>query len=394
MFVSYMFVSYMFVCYICLMEAPFVFGQLTETGEFTDRKEETEQLIRNMDSAINTVVISPRRWGKSSLIRHAATVAQKQDRRLRVCFMDLYNVRSEEQFYREYANAILNATATKWDGLTTQIGKLFKKLIPRISFSPDPNAEISLSLNWSEVRQDPSDILDLADRIATERKLKVVVCIDEFQNLSRFDEPMAFQQTLRAHWQHHSKASYCLYGSRRHMMTEVFASSSMPFYKFADILFLQKIKLEDWIPFIQKRFADTGKKIDPGIARYIAEAVQCHPHYVQQLAQLTWFRTKKVCRQEQAEAALTGLLLQLSMLFQATTDGLTRPQESFLRALIDKEEKPSSKRSVAKYGFGTSGNVSRVKEALLNKEVIDILGKRIDFLDPVYELWLKRYYFI
>lgn len=376
------------------MAAPFIFGSLTETGEFTDRKEETEQLIRNMTSGINSVVISPRRWGKSSLIRHAATVAQKRDKNIRVCFIDLYNVRSEEQFYQEYADAVLNATATKWGDLTTKAGKLFKKLIPRFSFSPDPNAEISVSLNWAEVRQSPSDVLDLAHRIAKERKLKVVVCIDEFQNLIRFDEPLAFQQTLRAHWQHHSNVSYCLYGSRRHMMTEVFASPSMPFYKFADILFLQKIKLEDWIPFIQKRFADTGKKIDPKIARYIAESVQCHPHYVQQLAQLTWFRTKRVCRQVQAEEALTGLLMQLSMLFQAMTDGLTRPQESFLRALIDKEAQPSSKKALNKYGFGTSGNVSRVKEALMNKEVIDILGKKIDFLDPVYELWLERYYFI
>jgi len=177
-------------------------------------------------------------------------------------------------------------------------------------------------------------------------------------------------------------------------MTEVFASSSMPFYKFADIFFLQKIKVDDWIPFIQKRFKETGKKISPEIARFVAESVQCHPHYVQQLAQLTWFRTKRVCRQQQAQDALTGLLMQLSMLFQSATDGLTRSQESFLRSLIEKEEKPSSKKAVAKYGFGTSGNVSRVKEALLNKEVIDILGKKIDFLDPLYEMWLKRYYFI
>ena len=105
----------------------------------------------------------------------------------------------------------------------------------------------------------PDEVLDLAEKIAREKGLKVVVCVDEFQNIAEFSEPGYFQKKLRSHWQHHQHVAYCLYGSKRHMMLDVFTNASKPFYKFGNLLFLNKIETSCLVEFFQGRFADTGK---------------------------------------------------------------------------------------------------------------------------------------
>jgi uncharacterized protein len=223
--------------------------------------------------------------------------------------------------------------------------------------------------------------------------MKFVVCIDEFQNISEFESPLDIQKKLRSHWQKHKNVSYCLYGSKRHMLMDVFTSPSMPFYKFGDIIFLNKILLEDWIPFLQQRFADSGKKLGISEASMIAELTECHPYYVQQLAQQAWLRTKSICTRPIIEEAFHDLVLQLSMLFQNLTDGLNKTQLGYLRALTDNIDQLSSQKTIRDYRLGTSGNVVKIKKTLINKEIIDLQGSDTSFLDPLYKIWLAEYYF-
>ena len=174
---------------------------------------------------------------------------------------------------------------------------------------------------------------------------------------------------------------------------EVFASASMPFYKFGEIIFLQKIKEEDWVKFIVARFKSTKKKIKAKDARLIAICVECHPYYVQQLAHQVWLRTEDECSENIVLTAFDDLTAQLSMLFQMGINNLSNPQAGFLHALINNEQQLSSKKTIKKYRLGTSANIARIKQALLNKDAIDVLPDRIDFIDPVFKHWLKNHYF-
>lgn len=375
------------------METPFVFGRVASDKNFTDRKNETERLVANFASSVNTILISPRRWGKSSLVARAAETTMRKNKAVRFCSIDLNNVRSEEQFYQQLATKVLNASATKTHIIVENARKFLGKFIPNITISPDPTTELKLGLDWKEVKKEPDDILDLAEQLSKENKIKFVICIDEFQNISEFENPLDIQKKMRSHWQKHQNVSYCLYGSKRHMLMDVFTSPSMPFYKFGDIVFLKKISLNDWIPFIQKRFSDSGKKIGHTEAESVAELTDCHPYYVQQLAQQSWLRTETVCTHQIIESAFHDLVLQLSMLFQNLTDGLSRTQLNLLRALTDNISQLSSKDTVLDYQLGTSANVLKIKKMLINKEIIDINGKEISFLDPLYKFWLKEHFF-
>lgn len=376
-----------------IMTAPFTFGKIAYDSNFTNRENESLRLTTNFVSGINTILISPRRWGKSSLVVKSANLAQKKNKQLRFVFIDLFNVRTEEDFYILLAKNVLQQSNTKAEEIIEKAGKFLGRLIPNLSFSPELNNEFNISFNWNEVKKNPDEILNLAENLAKEKKFRFIICVDEFQNISSFGDSLAIQKKLRSNWQKHKNVTYCLYGSKRHMLMDVFTSSSMPFYKFGDILFLQKIEKTALRKFVIKRFKDTGKKIDKKLAEMIVDMAECHPYYVQQLAQLVWLRTSGECTEENVRNAHENLILQLDYLFQKITDDLSNTQVNFLHALISGETQLSSKDVIAKYNLGTSANVSRIKSSLENKEIVDLFDNSITILDPMYHYWLKHFYF-
>jgi hypothetical protein len=375
------------------MEAPFVFGKIAFDKDFTDRKTETSQLITNFKSLTNTIIISPRRLGKSSLVYKAAGMAAERSAKLRFCFLDLYNVRSEEEFFKLLAHQILAATNSKIDEIIDSAKKFMSKISPKITFSTGNDIKFNLSFNWKETQMLSNEILEMAEKIAIAKKIRLIICIDEFQNIADFSDSIPLQNKLRANWQLQKNVAYCLYGSKRHMLMNVFNSPAMPFYKFGDILFLQKISETDWIDFIVKRFSDTRKNISAENAKAIAIYTECHSYYAQQLAQQVWLRTKKNCNDKIVTESFDSLLLQMSFLFQNLTDELSNTQINFLEALTAGASNFSSRQILEEYKLGTSANISKIRNALMNREVIDNYNGTIELLDPLYKAWLKKYYF-
>lgn len=376
------------------METPFVFGKIATEKNFTDREQETACLVQNFVSLINTIIISPRRWGKSSLVNKAAELAMEQDKNLRVCHIDLFNVRNEEHFYSLLVQKVIAATSNRWEEAVESAKKFFSRLIPKISISSGPTNEVSVDSEWEEVKYNPDEVLDLAEKIAREKGLKVVVCVDEFQNIAEFSEPDYFQKKLRSHWQHHQHVAYCLYGSKRHMMLDVFTNASKPFYKFGNLIFLNKIEASCLVEFFQGRFVDTGKRITVEASCLIAGLTDNHPYYAQQLAQLSWLRTKEVCTEETVREAHAALVEQLSLLFVTITEALTTQQLNYLRALIAGEKSISSTEVMHRYRITSTTSISRSKAALVKNDILDNQAGKYSFQDPIYAYWLKTQYFV
>lgn len=376
------------------MEAPFVYGRIADKQNFTDRKDEVALLSQNFSSLINTVIISPRRWGKTSLVNKCARLLSEKNKDILVCQVDIFNCRTEEQFYTAYANALMRVSTSAWEEFVAGVKKYLGRMAPVVSLSEGSQSyELSFGISFKENRLSYDEILDLPQQIAKDKGKKIIVCIDEFQNINEYEDSLAFQRKLRAHWQKQTSVCYCLYGSKRHMLLDIFNDYSMPFYKFGDILFLQKIKREDWIAFISKRFADTGKQISDELCGMIADKMKNHPYYTQQLSQQTWLRTLDVCSEEIVAEAFNSLIGQLSLLFTNIIDSLTSRQISFLIAVADGIVNFSSKDVLKQYQLGTSANIKNLRKATLEKDLIDILpGNVIEIQDPAFEYWLKNGY--
>jgi hypothetical protein len=370
------------------MENPFLFGTATQKEWFIDREEDSTRLIANFRNGINTVLISPRRWGKTSLVLKVSDTLKTTE--VKVVLIDIFACKTEEDFYKIFATQIIKQTSTRWEEWVENAKRFLSALSPKFSFGSDPMNEFSISIDFSN-RQLNEDILKLPQKIAQEKNLKIVVCIDEFQQIGELADSVTLQKKLRSVWQLQDKVTYCLYGSKKHLLNVLFLKQSMPFYKFGDVIFLKKIDAEHWIPYICNQFQKTGKKISASLAEKICQTVENHSSYVQQFAWLIWLRTEIEASEIEFEAALQDLLTQNSMLYYTYFTELSTLQINFFKALVDGVNTNfSSKEVLQKYSLGTSANISRIRKALEKKELIDISRNIITFNDPVFRIWFKR----
>lgn len=370
------------------MDAPFLFGKTVSEDAFTNRQADIKRLTANLQNRINTILISPRRWGKSSLVKKVTE--QISNRNTRVIMLDLLSIRNEEEFYKVLAKETIKATSNKLTEWIETGRQFLKQITPKISLGTDPTQDFDISFDWKELEKNYAEILNLPQKIAKKKNLHLIICIDEFQNCESFRESKLFQKRLRTEWQHQHNVTYCLYGSRQHMMSELFEKQSNPFYKFGDVMYLPKISRNDWISFIQEQFRTTKKNISEKLANLIAAMVQDHSYYVQQLSYLVWVAAAKNATQETVLTSVDNLLAQNSMLYTRDTENLTNAQFNFLKALAEGVHTGlSSKEVLHKYRLGTSANALKIKKGLIQKELIDDT-KGIHFLDPVYELWFKK----
>lgn len=368
---------------------PFVFGVAASGDNFTDRESETVRLLTNFRSGVNTVLISPRRWGKTSLVRKVCWLAQTDE--LKIVYLDIFSCRSDADFYDAFASAVLKQTSTKVEEWMENIRQFLSRISPKISLGADPAADFSLSLELTPKREGIDEILQLPEKIAEKKGCRIVVCIDEFQQIGEFKDSKTFQKRLRSVWQLQNHVSYCLFGSKKHLMNELFERKSLPFYKFGDAIYLQKIATADWVGYIRSRFEATGKSIPAELAEEICRRVDNHSSYVQQLAWLVWTRTGKEATRQELEAAFQDIIDQNTPLFEKQTESLTSFQMNFLRAIIDGVHSEFTTQEVMrKYQLGSSANVSIIKRALIKKELIEIDKRKAVIPDPIMKVWLQR----
>ena len=384
-------VSYLLVSIID-MKTPFQFGKVVEGRSFTNRTKEIQRLEANFENNIHTILISPRRWGKSSLVHRAAKNSLKNHSDIRVCFLDLFKIRNEEDFYAEFAKQAIRATSNKVDEWVATAKLFLKRVTPRFSFGIDPINDFEMNFDVKELLDSYEEILNLPEQIAKSKKISIIICIDEFQNLANFKEPDLFQKRLRAVIQHHQSVTYCLFGSKRHMLTEIFENPSMPFYRFGDVLYLEKIAKTELVNFIVNGFNQTGKKISPELAEKVADSMRCHPYYVQQFSYIVWINTQTEVTEKIMEESIEELLQQNDLFFLKEVDNLSTTQVNFLKAVAKGVQGLSSASVLQQYQLGTSANVNKIKESLEKKEIIDTYGAQVEFLDPAFEKWFIKHF--
>lgn len=374
------------------IEAPFVFGVRVEGDTFTDRREETERLKANFTYGVNTILISPRRMGKTSLVDKVCSLVESDD--IKIARIDAFGCRSENDFINTFATAVVRATSNKWEEWMENAKVFLSRFVPKISFGQDPLNDFSLSLEYNASNNTTEEVLKLPETIAQTKGYRIVVCIDEFQQIGDFPDSLSFQKRLRGVWQLQSHVSYCLYGSKKHMMEQMFQDHSYPFYRFGDLFYLNKINEEDWVEYIRQRFETTGKHIPEDLAREICRVTDRYSSYVQQLAWFVWLRTAEAATASEADLqyGIDRLLDACEPLFIQQTEELSAYQMNFLRAIVNGVHTGFTQSAVLNtYRLGTAANVTRLKKALIEKDLITIpASKHLEMSDPILALWLKR----
>ncbi|WP_440486574.1 AAA family ATPase [Segatella hominis] len=371
-------------------EQSFVFGVSVSDYNFIGRKEEIRRLKMNFEEGINTILISPRRWGKTSLVRKVCEVVDRK--KVIPVFVDIFKCKTEYEFYNALAEAVLKQTASKAELWMDNARDFIARLSPKVSFSPEPNSEFALSLGISPKTHAPEEILSLAEEIAQKKQKRIVVCIDEFQQIGEMADSVSIQKRLRSVWQHQRLTSYCLFGSKKHTMMNVFQKRNMPLYQFGDFKFLDKIPTETWVEYIVQHFKDRQRTISAEQAAKICQLVDNYSSYVQQLSWLVFslIDEGQVVTDEHLKQGVKDLLNSQEQLFMQQIEPLTAYQMNFLRCILSGHHDDFGETAVREeFQLGSVSNITRLKTALVDKDIVEMSGKRYYITDPVFALWFR-----
>ena len=371
-------------------EQSFVFGVSVSDYNFIGRKEEIRRLKMNFEEGINTILISPRRWGKTSLVRKVCEVVDRK--KVIPVFVDIFKCKTEYEFYNALAEAVLKQTASKAELWMDNARDFIARLSPKVSFSPESNSEFALSLGISPKTHVPEEILSLAEEIAQKKQKRIVVCIDEFQQIGEMADSVSIQKRLRSVWQHQRLTSYCLFGSKKHTMMNVFQKRNMPLYQFGDFKFLDKIPTATWVEYIVQHFKDRQRTISAEQAAKICQLVDNYSSYVQQLSWLVFslIDEGQVVTDEHLKQGVKDLLNSQEQLFMQQIEPLTAYQMNFLRCILSGHHDDFGETAVREeFQLGSVSNITRLKTALVDKDIVEMSGKRYYITDPVFALWFR-----
>ncbi len=369
----------------------FVYGVAVSDYNFIGREQETKRLLDNFRGGINVILMSPRRLGKTSLVKHVCNKLDEED--IITVYLDIFGCKSEYDFYNKLAAEVLKQTASKHELWLEEAKEFIYRLTPKISFSPEPNSDFAISLGITPKTHTPEEVLGMAEKIAIKKGKRIVICIDEFQQIGEMANSKQIQARLRTVWQHQKQVSYCLFGSKHHLMSAIFLHRSMPFYQFGDIISLDKIATADWVEYIVSHFADGKRTISRALAEDICRFTENYSAYVQQLSWLVFTQKEEgeTVTEEDVKQAMNDLLATNEILFMQMIEPLSEYQLNFLRAIASGVTKDFGLSEVREeYKLGSYSNINRLKTALLERDLIEKRGAETVMTDPVFAKWIKR----
>ena len=258
------------------MRNPFKYGAVVEGKFFTDRHKELKNIQRQIDSENHLVLISPRRFGKTSLVAKAVKLSGRPT--ISINFQKIVSV-------TDFAATILKELFKlhPWEKLKYEMSHF--RIVPTISTSPmSDGVEVAFmpSVNAGVALE---DAFTLADKLSSQDN-KLIIVLDEFQEIMSLDK--GIDKRLRAIMQETGNMNFIILGSQESMMTEIFERKKSPFYHFGLMMHLSKIPYPDFHQYIEERMPATHA-IDNGIiADSILSVTSCHPYYTQQLAAQVW----------------------------------------------------------------------------------------------------------
>ena len=373
------------------MESPFQFGTLATKENFIDRNEDRAMLKQLLTSHINVMLISPRRWGKSSLVKRSMEELASERKDIKVCFIDAFSIGSEAEFYRTFASKVIECASTKFEKWAEDAKNLLNGVIPQLVIKDQVTDFMAFDIKFKPEEKDKLTILQLPETLAKKKGIKIIVCIDEFQQLSNLAEYKDMEGKMRSVWQQQEQTTYCLYGSKRHMMMDIFNNSNNPFYRFGQVVFLDKITKDNWMPFIIEGFRKTNKHISEDYASQICDIVECHSWYLQQLSFFIWTKTEKEVTADDFNYGVKQLLNINTPMFQSDSNKLTPAQLELLRAIAAGETKFSSAEVNSKYNLGNPNTLAKNKRSLQEQDIIEKnKNNTFHFVDPIFKLWIKK----
>lgn len=374
---------------------PFTYGDLALDESFTDRERELRELRADMLNGQNVLVFAPRRYGKSSLVLRAAQEAMR--RKALVAYVDLMKAPTKERFAAALARTIYADVASPLGQALERAADLFRglRVVPTMELDPR-DGSLRFTFQTGRRKADIDDaierLLELLGELAAERKRRVVIVFDEFQEILTLDRK--YPNLFRAIFQTQPEVAHVYLGSKRHLLERIFNDRNEPFWRSAKQMEIGPIAPAKFAPFLQERFAATGKELGPGALARLLETTAGHPYATQELAYFVWELVPPgdAATPEVVDAAVVQVLRSEHNHFAQLWDDASQPQRLLLLALAaEPTRSPYAAGYHARHELPAAPTLQTALAGLRRKELV-ARGRDREYrvIEPFLAEWLLR----
>jgi len=374
---------------------PFKFGPLALDDAFTDRQSELDSLVADARNGQDVVVLAPRRYGKSSLVWRVAQELVKED--VLVAQVDMMRTPTKDQFAAKLAKTIHEELATRLWNAKERL-KVFAdlRLKPTVTVNPNDGA-VSFSFDARAAGEDIDatleELLTTLGKIAAERERRVVLVLDEFQEVVDIDP--ALIKLMRSVFQEQPEVAHIYLGSKRHMMRQIFNDENEPFWRSAKQIQLGVIPPDEFASYARARFEQTGKELETDACEGALNLTGGHPYATQQLFYFLWEATAAGLAGDRPalDRALDATLRSEHSHFSLIWDGVSSAQKRVLQALAQESPgRPLSSDFQRRHSLPATPTVQTALAALERGELVRKVERgEYTIAEPFLTEWIQTY---
>lgn len=374
------------------MSNPFIFGEAVGDEAFCGRREEQASLMRDLGDSQKLFLISPRRYGKTSLLRRV--LGRLRRKGLMAVYVDLYRASSLQGLIELYCSAVAKESESVLDRALRFMRDVLPRIRPKVTIEADgtPSIGIEPVIGKKDILSALGDALEFPALVAKRKGKRMVVVFDEFQEIANFDGE-SIEKMMRSHIQHHRMVGYVLSGSKQHMLEEMFQRRDRAFFQIGKAIYLQKIPRKDFLPFLRKKFTQGGFTLDDGVLDEVMDAVEDIPYNVQYVCHELWDRCRDERRVRAADvgSVISVILDEQTPFFIPHWDALSLNQRTLLKAIsMHGGVNVFSQDFLRASGIGSLPTLQTSLKLLVKKGIVEKPNGGYAIADIFFREWIRR----
>ena len=367
---------------------PFIYEGYAGPDFFCDRTEETENLIAHLQNGRNVTLVSPRKVGKTGLIKHVFHQLKKKDRDAICIYTDIFQTQNQYDLVQTLGRAIVQERLLDTRSTMEKVLSLFSTWRPTLSIDPMTGTPtVSVSIERTNTEYTLKSIFDYLEKSGRD----VYVAIDEFQTIADYPEK-GTEALLRSYIQFVHNAHFIFSGSKQHLIYEMFGSPKRPFFQSTAMMSLMPLHEEIYYDFAARFFRNRGGEFDKGVFRCLYERFDGYTWYMQSVLNRLYEHESSVTEEQQVNDAILGIIAAQSNQYETLLVFLTENQRNLLKAISfeGKVTQPQSNSFIQKYGLSGTSSVKKALSLLMTKDLIYQSSDGYMVYDRFLDLWLKR----
>jgi len=366
------------------LDNPFLIRGYAGPDYFCDRASETQQLVSAISNGRDVTLVAPRRYGKTGLIHNAFRILENNHSTV---YLDIFAIEDLTSFVQEFSSAVLDKLDSAPERVGRKILSFFKSCRPTMTPQEDGSFEFSFNLAPSQAK---ATLKDTFDYIAS-RKRKVVIAIDEFQQIHEFPEK-GVEALLRSYIQFVPNAHFIFAGSKKHMMDAMFVSPKGPFYQSTQLMALGTINAGKYEEFAAGFFRGAGRAFVAEAFRHLYDRFSGITWYVQAVLNRIWAHGCGLDSIKRVNDTVDELVAEAEPFYFDLLRSQTSAEQSILKAVGREEtvESISASDFIKRNALPAASTIRSAAAKLAERDLLYKTNAGYVIYDRFFGVWLKH----